>query len=107
VLEQTAERACLPERGHKLLRKARKIVDSMVATLAFVWSMLRLELDQLDVEQETRERIERQLVAACYLKRVAAKAPAAEARNRVLECAAELRAAFETHHAAWHDLEPE
>lgn len=107
VLETTGERASLPERGRTLLGKAHRLVASMVTTLTVVWSLIRLDLDVLDIEPEMRRRVERELVAACYLERVAVRAPSAGARKRVLERAEALRASFEQNHPAWQDLEPE
>lgn len=106
-LHEASQRAALPHRAKVLLAKAHTLVDSLVATLAFARSRVALQLEQLDMEPTLRADVERYLVAACYLERVATQATSAAARDRVLERAKELRKAFDVEHPDWVKLEPE
>ena len=107
TLHAVAGRADLRASGRRLLDKAHRVVESMVATLAFAWSMIRLDLDQLDVPQQLCEHIEKRLIPACYLEVAAPKAKDAATRKQLLARARALRADFEARAPNWRELDAE
>ena len=105
ILDAIAERTGLRSSAVKLLAKTRKQIGAMVATFCFAWSMIRLDLDQLDLAPGLREHVEDQLVAACYLKQITSRAPDAETRHRLTKRAQELESEFEHNTPGWSALD--
>lgn len=85
-----AKEAALPERCQTRLRKAARLVPSLVATIAFVHHRLAALLATLEPQAALGALLTSQVIPALYLLRVAAKGGSAVARAKVREVAERL-----------------
>ena len=92
-IEQVATAADIKGRCHALLQKARRVVPQMVATIAFVHSMIRDKVEALDLTPGVEEAVLGQLIPARYLEEVLPKTPTAEARSEIRVPLGALKAA--------------
>jgi hypothetical protein len=74
AIERTAAEAALASTARQRIAKARRVLDSMVATVAWVWVVLGTRLDALGLTPSLKHVMIEQLIAGLYLKRVAAQA---------------------------------
>lgn len=91
TLKAVALEASLPERCHKGIEKAERVVPAMVATLTFFHDQCQQRIAALGLPLQETSIIEQFLVPAAYLDRAAKKARLAEARYPLLEQAERLR----------------
>jgi hypothetical protein len=102
--------AGLPERCRKAVEKAARVVDAMVATIGFVHAQIAKQLETLHLPgceaatRALRDLVEKHLIPAIYLTRVASKAPTAEARMQLRAIAASLRERAERQ-SIWAELD--
>ena len=89
-LEKLVEETELGERSEKRVRKARRQVKAMVATIAWFWLMVCYFLRELHLSRSERGAMER-LIAACYLERVAQRTKTPEKRDAYTKLAEQLR----------------
>jgi hypothetical protein len=92
LIEQIAANVSLSERCLALLAKVRRVLPQMVATIAFVHTLIRHRLEVLDLAPALQDVVQRQLIPVCYLEEVARKAPTAQVRKTLGERVASLRA---------------
>jgi hypothetical protein len=92
AIAAVATEASLPERCHQAIRKARRLVPALVATLSFFHHEVRARIARLALSAEAAYAVEQFLVPAAYLERAAAKARPADARPPLRALAARLRA---------------
>ena len=92
-LQAVAHEASLPERCHKGIEKAHRLVPAMSGTLAFFHQQVRVRIDELGLPTEEARIVELVLVPAAYLERAAKRARPADARVVLHEQAARLRTA--------------
>jgi len=102
VIDEVAERVGLSERCRKKIDKARRVVDDMVATIAFVHTEVAVRLACLDISAVQRAAVAKSLVPGLYLERVAARAQRAEDRHALRATAEALLAPLR---AAEHPLQ--
>jgi hypothetical protein len=95
-IEQVASAAALSQASHELLAKARRLIPSMVATMAFFFGRMRLALASLQLEPALDELVRHKLVPGLYLQRVAEQAPSAERKAELRDKAQELLAEART-----------
>jgi hypothetical protein len=72
-LETTAEGAGLRESSRQRLKKAKRVVVGMVATIAFFWLTVTAKIEALELPEETERMVFEKLLPAYYLSIVAAK----------------------------------
>ena len=89
-IEQVAEEANLSDRCRKRLRKARKLLPQMVATIALVHTLVRDKLQQLDLAPELLRDAHDLLLPCQYLKLRLGKAGSAKERDELLGAIARL-----------------
>jgi uncharacterized protein DUF6399 len=91
-IESAAAAAGLSQASHKLIAKARRLLPSMVATMAFFFARMRLALDAVELEPALEALVREKLIPALYLQRVAEQAPAAERKAELRRKAQEVLA---------------
>lgn len=89
-LEKLVEETELGERSEKRVRKARRQVKAMVATIAWFWLMVREFLKPLKLSRRERGAMEL-LIASYYLSRVAERTDLAELCHAYEQRAATFR----------------
>jgi Family of unknown function (DUF6399) len=74
AIERLAADAALATTARQRIAKARRVLDAMVATLAWVWVVIRTRLDALGLTPPLKVVVIEPLIAGLYLVRVAAQA---------------------------------
>jgi hypothetical protein len=74
AIERIAEQAALATTARQRIAKARRVLEAMVATLAWVWVVIGTRLDVLCLTPPLKVVVIEQLIAGLYLVRVAAQA---------------------------------
>ena len=74
AIDRIAEEADLATKARERIDKARRVLEAMVATLAWVWLVIRRRVDALHLSAPLRQIVIEQLIAGLYLLRVASKA---------------------------------
>lgn len=94
-IDQIATEVGLSARCYALLEKVRRVLPQMVATIAFVHTLIRHKVETLDLPPSVEEVVHRQLIPACYLEEFVRKAPTADARSALQTTLASLRVALD------------
>lgn len=81
TLETIADEASLSERSVKNIRKARRVVTKMVATITFFFATVQAKVQALSLTSEQEEAFYQVLIPAIYLQLVADKASTADERH--------------------------
>lgn len=87
VIQSNADEADLSENSHKKINKARKVTDSMVATLIFFWTWVTTELSELKITNPCAKLLKEVLILIGYLELLIPKsrnAKGKEARQSIL-----------------------
>jgi hypothetical protein len=95
VIDQIAMHVGLSARCLALLEKVRRVLPQMVATIAFVHTLIRHRIEALDLAPKVDDIVQRQLIPICYLEEVVRKASTAEARKPLEASLVALRAALD------------
>ena len=107
TLEKFADEANANDKGKAKLRKARRLLPSMLATLSFFFMMVKNKVEALGLPDELEQLLYNQLIPAYYLERVAGQAKPAEQSHKLLDSArACLRDLANPEHS-WHALDKE
>jgi hypothetical protein len=91
--ERLAEQAGLSQGGRERIKKARRLLPQMVATLAWFWAQVRLLSDELALPGEQQEWFRGQVLPALYWEQAAPRGRDAEQRQRLGELARRCREA--------------
>ncbi len=89
-LETVATEAHLPERCVKKIKKAKRVVVEMIATIAFFWLTVRAKVEALSLAPEVEQAVYGNLIPAIYLHLVSEKAQDAEQRHALQRRSEEL-----------------
>lgn len=89
---EVAQEAGLPERCRQKIRKAKRMVTQMVATIAFVVLSVTAKIEALRLTPKQEKAMLTQLIPALYLKRLAAQAQTADTRHTFHDKAEQLLA---------------
>jgi len=92
AIERRAADAALATTARQRIAQARRVLDAMVATLAWVWVVIRPRLDALGLTPPLKDVVIEQLIAGLYLVRVAAKARSPAERAAITAVADRLLA---------------
>lgn len=109
-LDQVARAAELSEGVRKKLAKARRVLPSMVSTIAFFWTTVMAWLKQAawpwpaERTAEVLRWLSEELLPGHYLLRAAAKAPTAAERERLRQRAEEVLARARSPDGTWGTL---
>lgn len=106
-LDQVAEEAGLSPHARDKLAKARRVLDSMQATLAFFWTMVATRLDDWQISLPVQQWLRQELIPAYYLGRIAEKARTAQEKQRLRVLAAEVQARARSPNGLWGTFSPE
>lgn len=80
-IEQVAAEAHLPAYSVERIKKAKRVVVEMVATIAFFFLVIRAKVEALGLSPEVEQAVYRNLIPGIYLHLVSEKAQAAEQRH--------------------------
>ncbi len=105
-LTQIAEVVGLSARCRALLDKAQRLLPQMVATIAFVHTLIRKKISGLDLTPAVQKVVFGLLIPVCYLEEVIRKAPTAEARSKLRTTITSLCALLESPESALAGLAP-
>ena len=83
-IDRVAEEAQLSESGRKRIEKARRLIESFVATIAFFHLSVQTWVSELRLTAEIEEVMLKELIPALYLQRAARKLQTAEERAKVM-----------------------
>ena len=101
TLEQVAAEAGLSAHARDKLAKARRVLDSMQATIAFFWTMIASRLAAWGYPLAVQQWMQQYLIPAYYLSRVAGRACSAEEKQRLRLLAAEVLARARSPDGPW------
>jgi hypothetical protein len=104
AIDQLATEAGLSAKCHALLSKAWRLVPQMVATIAFIHTLILQKLEALDLTPRVEQEVLRHLIPMHYLEEVARKASGAERRAELRRRAALLRSRVESRRSALSEL---
>ena len=83
-IDRVAEEAQLSESSRKRIEKARRLIESFVATIAFFHLCVQMWISELQLSGEIEQVVLKELIPALYLQRAAKKLPTAEDRAKVM-----------------------
>ena len=106
-LEQVAAEAHLSDHCLQKIAKAKRVVVTMVATLAFFWLTLRAKVEHLALPPAVERAMYDQLIPAIYLDLVSEKVAAAPQRHALKKKVAELLAPLHGAASPLQGLTPE
>lgn len=89
-IEEVASEANLSERCLKRIKKAKRVVADMVATIVFFILTLKAKVEALSLTPEVEEAIYNNLIPAHYIRLVSYKANSAEQRDKLRQKSEEL-----------------
>jgi hypothetical protein len=107
TLDQVAAEAGLSSHARDKLAKARRVLDSMQATIAFFWTMIASRLTAWHFNTTVQEWLRQELIPAYYLRRVAEKAGTAQERQRLRTLAREVLARARSPDGLWGTFSPD
>ncbi len=105
VLEQVADTANLSERCRQKIRKAKRVVVQMVATMAFFWLTVRARIDALGLAPDVEEALYSRLMPAIYLFLAADNAQKADQKRTLRQTSSELLAPLLARDGPLRDLD--
>lgn len=89
-IEAAAEEAQLSENALKRIAKAKRVVVTMVATIAFFWHTVKAKVEALDLAPEVEQAVHDYLIPGIYLHLVSEKVEDAEQRHALQNRSEEL-----------------
>jgi hypothetical protein len=89
-IEDIATDVALSEGSFKRIKKAKKVVVDMVATIVFYLLAIRAKVEALSLAPEVEEAVFGNFIPAIYLHLVSEKAKCAEAREQLRRKSEEL-----------------
>ena len=91
-IEALAEEAQLSENALERIAKAKRVVVTMVATIAFFWHMVEAKVEALDLAAEVEQAVHGHLIPGIYLHLVSEKVEDAEQKHALQNHSEELLA---------------
>jgi len=101
TLDQVAAEARLSAHSRDKLAKARRVLNSMQATIEFFWTIIATRLAAWGYGAAVEQWLRQDLIPAYYLRRVAEKAGTALERQRLRTLAAEVLARARSPNGLW------
>lgn len=83
-IDRVAEEAQLSESSRRRIEKARRLIESFVATIAFFHLCVQMWISEFELSGEIEQVMLKELIPALYLQRAAKKLPTAEDRAKVM-----------------------
>jgi hypothetical protein len=81
-IEAAASEAGLMERSLKRIRKARKVLVDMIATILFFHMTIKAKVEALSLPPKVEKAVMEKLIPGLYIKRVSKQAKGADERHR-------------------------
>ena len=106
-IEEVASEASLPERCFKKIKKAKRIVVDMVATIAFFFLTVRAKVEALGLPIEVEKAVFQNLIPGIYLLMVSEKAKSAEQKHRLRSLSEDLLAPLKARDGPFCNLDQE
>ena len=106
-IEAVAKEAQLSENARKRIAKARRVVVTMVATIAFFWHAVKAKVEALDLAPEVEQAVHDHLIPAIYLHLVSEKVEDAKQRHALQNQSERLLAPLRTKDGPLSDLATE
>jgi len=106
-IEAVASAARLTERSLKRIRKARKMVVDMIATILFFHMTIRAKVEALSLSPKVEKAVMEKLIPGLYIKRVSKQAKSADARHRLRLKSSEILGFLEGEHSPFYELTAE
>ena len=91
-IEKIASEANLPERCTKKIKKAKRVMVNMVATIAFFFLTVRAKVEALSLAPDIERAVYNNLIPGIYLRLASAKAKSAVERKKLQNKSRELLA---------------
>jgi hypothetical protein len=101
TLDQVAAEAGLSAHARDKLAKARRVLNSMQATIGFFWTIIATRLAAWGFDAAVQQWLRQEMIPACYLCRVAEKAGTAQERQRLRTLAADVLARARSPDGLW------
>jgi hypothetical protein len=83
-IDRVAEEAQLSESSRRRIEKARRLIESFVATMAFFHLCVQMWIGELQLSAEIEQVVLKELIPALYLQRSAKKLPTTEERAKIV-----------------------
>lgn len=106
-IEETASEAGLTERSFKRIKKAKKVVTEMVATVVFFFMAMTAKVEALCLTPEVEWAMSNTLIPAIYLRLVSDKAKSAEQQKQCRQKSEELLDTLRDRNGPFSGLKPE
>jgi hypothetical protein len=91
-IEEVASEASLTDRCLKRIKKAKRVVVDMIATIAFFFLTVTAKIEALSLSPEVEKAVYDNLIPAIYLRLVSKKAKDAQQRHKLRKKSEELLA---------------
>lgn len=105
TLARVATELDLGDKGQAKLRKARRLLPNMLATLTFFFMTVKAKVEALCLPEELEQLLHQQLIPAFYLERVAAQAQTADQHHKLQAAARGCLNELENPEHPWHSLD--
>ena len=106
-IETVASEAALSEPSFKRIRKAKKVMADMVATIAFFWIYVRAKVGALCLDPNIETVVIEKLIPAIYLRHASKKAKSADIRQRIHKQSEHILHSLQDINSPFIGLEPE
>jgi Family of unknown function (DUF6399) len=83
-IDRVAEEVQLSDSSRQRIEKARRLIESFVATIAFFHLTVEMWVKELMLSSEIEQVVLKELIPALYLQRASGKRPTAEGRAKVM-----------------------
>jgi hypothetical protein len=104
TLHTIAQQANLSQGAGDRISKAERVLPSMIATIAFFWSTLKLLMDRQDCSDEVKQIWKNELVAGYYIAQVANRSQNAKEAKRLRDLSESILARARSPDSAWSQL---
>jgi hypothetical protein len=104
TLHTIAQQASLSQGSNDRISKAQRVLPSMIATILFFWSTLKLLMEKLDCCDEVKQIWKNEVVASYYLAQVANRSQNAKESKRLRDLSESILARARSPDRAWSQL---
>ena len=106
-IQTVAREVDLPQRCFDKIKKAKKVVVDMVATIAFFWMMVQAKIEALGLSPEIERAVYEHLIPGIYLSLAAQKGKEAQQRHILQQRSQRLLAPLSARDGPFENLEKE
>jgi len=106
-IERIASEANLLERSLRRIKKAKKVVVNMVATILFFHMSIRAKVEALSLPQKVENAVMDTLIPGLYIKRVSKQAKTSENRHALHRKSCDILSSLQGENSPFNDLNAE